>query len=99
MSSCRHYSRGAGSPRIGIGIRRSEQPPKGQADPLAHDARLARDTVDVVALTRASHHEERPVAELEVLARSVVLPPRLDEEAAARAERNRGHRRIRTQLR
>ena len=41
--------------------------------------------MDVVALARAPHHEERPVAELEVMTRSIALPPRLDDEAAARA--------------
>ena len=39
------------------------------------------------------------MAELEVLALSIFLPPWLDDEAAARAERHRGHPRIRAQLR
>ena len=66
MSSWPHYSRplrhrdrkraGGGA---AVASRSTEQSPKGQADPLALNAGLTRHTVDVVALNRPSHHEER----------------------------------------
>ena len=66
MSSWPHYSRplrhrdrkraGGGA---AVASRSTEQSPKRQADPLALNAGLTRHAVDVVALNRPSHHEER----------------------------------------
>src|SRR5688572_21298143 len=86
------YTSGKYSDRI------AENPPEGQADPLAGGGG-ARDAVAKLLLEAAPHDHQAARLEHHHVAPGHALAARLDDEPARRAQRHRGDHRIRAELR